>query len=918
METTLTRLVTTFVSTNRKCRVKKHVQEVYLRDDCGPLPGLSDDTLYVIDPDVALHQLDLLSDASCGLHFVVTYSVLQKLRAQIGHHNRLRALIRQREGAYVFPDTCLRATHVPQEGNEKEEDRIHRTCRKVVQHYAKEHSKVILLCHEERRKHEAEADGVRAMTCNEYAHSVRETHPNAAEKLFESEEMDEPPAKRARIDKVASEYPVHLTTEEMSVLLKNGSAVQGVLRLHMKSCTHGVVQCGDLSVEIHGRISLNRAIEGDIVCVQISAVEKEESDDEARETITESIKEDQTNLEATKEGKVVGILKRNWREYCGTLKPMEEGIDDCNFTRCERLFIPSDARIPYIRLSTRQSAQLEGKRIVVVIDSWDRLSRNPRGHWIKVLGDVGDRNVESAVILHEHGVITRDFSEQVLQCLPKPDFKPTEDEIAKRWDLRSVVVCSVDPPGCKDIDDALSCELLPNGNFRVGVHIADVTYFVAPDSPIDLEAQERCTTVYLVERRTDMLPGLLTTDLCSLVANVDRLTFSVLWEMTPEGEIVSKKFGRAVICSRAALSYAAAQARIDDKTDESDITQSLRRLNTLAKILRERRAEKGALELASQEVKFELDSETHDPLDVATYTLFDTNRLVEEFMLLANSSVAEHILHHFPSHSVLRRHPPPKDEALSVLQGRLKLQNLPFTYESNKALQASLAACSTDDPYFNQLIRIMTTRCMNQALYFCTGDVDRAQYSHYGLAMDLYTHFTSPIRRYADVLVHRLLACSLGQNSLPDQLSSKDRVKTQCDTINVKHRMAQWAGRSSADLHTFLYFQKKGPQTAEAIVLKVRRKGDLQVTVPRYGIEGLVFMDGWIVDEEKQCVSKEGLQLSVFDHISVEISADNDEFRNKTMLRFIEKMSASGKVNLKKQAKIRREMFPDSIVREAN
>jgi len=255
---------------------------------------------------------------------------------------------------------------------------------------------------------------------------------------------------------------------------------------------------------------------------------------------------------------------------------------------------------------------------------------------------------------------------------------------------------------------------------------------------------------------------------------------------------------------------------------------------------------------------------------------------------------------------------------LSVLQGRLKLQNLPFTYESNKALQASLAGCSTDDPYFNQLIRIMTTRCMNQALYFCTGDVDRAQYSHYGLAMDLYTHFTSPIRRYADVLVHRLLACSLGQNSLPDQLSSKDRVKTQCDTINVKHRMAQWAGRSSADLHTFLYFQKKGPQTAEAIVLKVRRKGDLQVTVPRYGIEGLVFMDGWIVDEEKQCVSKEGLQLSVFDHISVEISADNDEFRNKTMLRFIEKMSASGKVNLKKQAKIRREMFPDSIVREAN
>merc|ERR1712232_477288 len=162
------------------------------------------------------------------------------------------------------------------------------------------------------------------------------------------------------------------------------------------------------------------------------------------------------------------------------------------------------------------STTLDGKRIVVVLDGWDRYSHSPRGHWTTVLGNVGDRAVESAVILHEHGVITREFSEAVLRCLPPADFTPGPDDMKDRKDLRNVCVCSVDPPGCKDIDDAVSCEPLPNGNFRVGVHIADVTHFVRPDTAVDREAAERCTTVYLVERRTDMLPGLLTTDICSL------------------------------------------------------------------------------------------------------------------------------------------------------------------------------------------------------------------------------------------------------------------------------------------------------------------------------------------------------------------------------------------------------------------
>merc|ERR1712137_827478 len=196
--------------------------------------------------------------------------------------------------------------------------------------------------------------------------------------------------------------------------------------------------------------------------------------------------------------------------------------------------------------------------------------------------------------LHEHGVITREFSEAVLRCLPPADWKVAPEDLASREDFRKVCVFSVDPPGCKDIDDAVSCEALPNGNYRVGVHIADVTHFVLPGTAVDQEAAERCTTVYLVERRTDMFPGLLTTEVCSLRSNVERLTFSVVWEMTRDAKILSTKFCKAVICSKAALSYAEAQARIDDPNDCSAITLSLRQLLGLKKVIRAARMENGA------------------------------------------------------------------------------------------------------------------------------------------------------------------------------------------------------------------------------------------------------------------------------------------------------------------------------------
>ncbi|KAF4669007.1 exosome catalytic subunit dis3 [Perkinsus chesapeaki] len=638
-----------------------------------------------------------------------------------------------------------------------------------------------------------------------------------------------------------------------------------------------------------------RAVDNDIVAVELIDDNNDEVDEDGgggidstipvldASTATEALEErvmdkggcgdDSGSGIIEKEGKVVGIIKRNWREYAGTLRSSSSSliVDDNNitggagggFSKMDRIFIPANPRIPNIRISTRHSNDLDNMRICVTMDTWDRTSTLPQGHWTRILGKCGERDTESAVILHEHNVITRQFSDDVIRCLPPKDYEPDEAEISRRLDLRNITVCSIDPPGCKDIDDALSCEILENGNWRIGVHIADVTHFVHPGTAIDKEAAERCTTVYLVERRTDMLPSLLTTDLCSLVG--------------------------------------------------------IRRLLKAAMVIRKNRMSGGALELASQEVRFELDSETSDPTDVAEYTMKDTNRLVEEFMLLANSSVAQQILKHFPSNSVLRRHPPPKEQQLKSLKVLLDKQGIHgFKYGSNKELSHSLNnLCIKDnDPYFNRLVRIMTTRTMNQAQYFCTGDVDTGgggggsmkmqMFSHYGLAMGLYTHFTSPIRRYADILVHRLLMASLGIRPLPDELNDKTAVTQQCDKINFRHRNAQFAGRASAELHTYLYFKKNGPSVADAVITRIRSSssvrrrrrqqqqqqqqggvsgGSLQVVVPRFGIDGICKLmdddDNWECDEDKMIAKNDklGIKLSIFDHIQVKIMADDTDFR---------------------------------------
>lgn len=637
------------------------------------------------------------------------------------------------------------------------------------------------------------------------------------------------------------------------------------------------------SVQLVGAENINRALEGDLVAVAILSSSSSSSSSTciapilppaaAQDEVTLALTEAEPSYqdlealpsnEATQalRGRVVGVIRRSLRQYAGSV----DASSAIALSSGEHLvrFLAVDRRLPPVLVSTRRLDEIVGQRLLVGLDGWPSTSALPCGHCLRVLGAQGDRAVETEVLLFELGVSQEAFSPAVLACLPPADWTITPEEIALRSDLRHLPIASVDPPGCKDIDDALHCIPLPNGNFQVGVHIADVGHFVLPDTPLDREASQRCTSTYLVEKRLDMLPEALTTRLCSLRAAEDHLTFSVLWEIDGEGNIIDATFCKSVIHSRAAMSYAEAQEVLDRPPgpNESDTHLSLRLLARFARILRQRRIAAGALTLASPEVRFQLD-EARNPLDVALYTLREANAMVEEWMLLANITVAKKTLQHFPTLALLRRHQPPSREQFAPLVQAAALKGVPLDISSSLALSRSLdAAQRSEDPFFNKLLRILSTRCMMPAAYFCSGELPKASWHHYGLAAPVYTHFTSPIRRYADIVVHRLLAAAIGVSPLPSSCSDRRRLAEQSTQMNRRHRAAQQAQRASVQLYTVLFFRDRASsgnhaaQEEEAYVLKVSPQR-LDVLVPRFGFEGPL----WVGEISEQLQA----QSSVFD-----------------------------------------------------
>ena len=478
-------------------------------------------------------------------------------------------------------------------------------------------------------------------------------------------------------------------------------------------------------------------------------------------------------------------------------------------------------------------------------------------------------------------------------------------------------ILSVDPPGCVDIDDALHCKELPNGNLEIGVHIADVSYYVQSNSALDIEAAKRGTSVYLVDRRIDMLPSLLSTDLCSLKPRKTRLAFSVFWEIRVDShsgtlEIVNTSFHRCVIRSVAALAYEEAQNMIDDESDHSENATALRNLLMVSKILKRQRMDEGALSLSSLQPKFKFDKKnpkSKNPKSLTSYPMFPTNSMIEEFMLLANISVAKKILNAFPSFAMLRRHPKPTMAMLAPLVKYAGIRGFKINTENSKKLAESLDRCvDAKDSSFNQLMRIITTRCMTQAIYFISGSVSGAnEFRHYGLASSIYTHFTSPIRRYADIIVHRQLAYCCGFKSPNNDndivyIKNTELMHDIVTSINRRHRLAQYINRASCNLYTLMFFDNKcsveKPIICSGIVSGIDANC-LNVFVPDYCMERRIYLENkqeWHFDPDELCLIKQtppSIKYRIFDKVRVKIFVFTSRYhRKKLVVEIIDKNSA--------------------------
>ncbi|XP_014483626.1 PREDICTED: exosome complex exonuclease RRP44 [Dinoponera quadriceps] len=897
----------------------KTVREHYLRDDiccglqmCEKCKGRPQDMILdkkdagakssliptpyylLLDTNVILDQIDILEE-DVITNVIITQTVLEEIRHKSSTvYKKLKNIISDtRRKFFIFINEHHRETYIEREPGEKANDRNDRAIRVAVQWYNNhlnfdDHNvKVVLLTDDVKNRELASRDGIFVASMEDYVASLEDANFLLDKLCKRSYTLD---------SQGPDLFPCHLPPAEIHDGISSGKLLQGTFLASRENFLEGNVNVEgrEKAIFVQGRTNLNRAVDSDLVAVELlpddqwsfpseivlqdeEVADADDIPEDEKEFAKQSVSKAKDKIPT---GKIVGIIKRKWRQYCGILQPgaIKENV--------RHLFIPAERKIPKIRIETRQAEILSKQRIIVALDSWPRNSRYPLGHFVRSLGNIGDKETENEVLLLEHDVPHSRFSDAVLSFLPRLPWIITEADIAQREDLRHLDICSVDPPGCTDIDDALHCRELPNGNYDIGVHIADVSHFIRPGTALDKEAALRATTVYLVDKRIDMVPELLSSNLCSLRGKEERFAFSCIWEIDSKANIISTKFCKSLICSRQAMTYEEAQLKIDDATQHDAITLSLRRLNKLAKKLKKKRIDNGALTLASPEIRFQVDSETHDPIDVEAKKLRETNSMVEEFMLLANISVAEKILAEFPECAMLRRHPEPP---LSNFEPLIKAaQNQGFTININtgKELAQSLeGARKESNPYFNTMLRILATRCMMQAVYFISGMHQPQEFAHYGLACPIYTHFTSPIRRYADIIVHRLLAMCIGAEATYPELLDKKKNHLLCHNLNYRNRMAQYAGRASVALHTHLFFRGK-VQDEEGYILFVR-KNALQVLIPKYGLEGTLYLNNstapFTHNPEDQSQTCGDVVFRAFDPIVVQMSLDRSNVQHEKL-----------------------------------
>ncbi|MDR0538502.1 MAG: ribonuclease R [Tannerellaceae bacterium] len=566
------------------------------------------------------------------------------------------------------------------------------------------------------------------------------------------------------------------------------------------------------------------------------------------------------------EAEVIEVLERIERTYVGTLQV----VKGYAFLVTEDKTLANDIFIPKEYLGDGRN----GYKAVVRIIEWPENAKNPLGEVVDVLGKSGENTTEMHAILAEFGLPYKypEVAEKAARRISE-DISPAE--IARREDFRRILTFTIDPKDAKDFDDALSARLLPNGNWEVGVHIADVTHYVKPDTIIEREAQTRATSVYLVDRTIPMLPERLSNHICSLRPDEDKLCFAVIFELDADATTVQYRIVRTVIRSKRRFAYEEAQQILD--TGEGDCCDELAALNDLARKLRERRFRNGAINFDRCEVKFEID-EQGKPISIYAKVAQDANKLIEEFMLLANQTVAGYIWKTPKGKAaktfVYRIHDLPDQERIETFATFIrrfgyKLKTEGNSIEMSKSINSLLDAAQ-GRPEEN-MIESLAVRAMQKARY------TTVNVGHYGLAFDYYTHFTSPIRRYPDMMVHRLLEHYLeGGRSV-----QKGKLEDLCKHSSNMEQTAANAERASIKYKQVEFMSDKLGQVFDGIISGVTEWG-LYVELNENKCEGLVPIrdledDYYEFDETNYCLSgrRRKHKYRLGDSVTVRIAGAN-------------------------------------------
>ncbi len=594
------------------------------------------------------------------------------------------------------------------------------------------------------------------------------------------------------------------------------------------------------------------------------------------------------------EGEVMEIVERSKKPYIGILQIIGRQA----WVIVESRFMPYDISVPIEEVKSEH----QGFKVAAVVEEWRPGMDAPKGRIVDVLGEPGDNNTEMHAILAEYGLPYK-FEKEVEEAADKIPVKITKKDIESRRDFRKVCTFTIDPADAKDFDDAISFRVLDNGNYEIGVHIADVTHYVKPGDIVDKEAIERATSVYLVDRTVPMLPEALSNNLCSLRPNEEKLTFSAVFEMNSKAKLISSWFGRTVIKSDRRFAYEEAQLILEEAglavpsginpadipnnkparkvrgaASEKEIKEALIALQKIAAILRKQRFASGSISFERPEMKVIVD-ENGKPVDVRQKVTHEANWLIEEFMLLANKAVATYVtmgLRQKEPTFVYRIHDEPDYDKIQNLRDFIKhfgYQMGPTENGAETARELNKLLDSVKGKPECAAIEIIALRSMSRAKY-STDNV-----GHYGLGFKYYTHFTSPIRRYPDMMVHRLLAHYLDKGKSED----KKRYEELCKHSSAREQVATEAERASIKYKLSEFMQDKVGNEYEGTISGVTEWG-IYVEIEPTKVEGMVSLreikeDFFQFDEKNYCVKgkSSGVKFTLGDKVRIKVSKVNLE-----------------------------------------